>query len=559
MLCNQSYIVKRTIILMDIIWLLLKSSWVSVVIAILCGLVSGLCSTSLIALINTILTQGSARSLIGPFAGLALVALLTGAMSQFLLIDLAQNSVYQLRIRLSQRILASPLQQLEALGPSKLLAMLTKDVQAISDSVFVIPFLCIDVAVICGCLIYLGTLSSWGLAIVITFLILAVAFVQILITTAYRYIALARREVDRLFKNFRGITEGTKELKLHTIRRQAFFEEDLQVSAATACDYNKTAFKFAALSTGSGQLLFFILIGLMLFGAPQFIPDLQSVLPAYILTLTYTMSYLEGLLRRLPNLLNANVSIRKVNEMGLTLAQHAELASAAKPSALTTQWNTLTLNNVGHTYLSAEADSAFSVGPIDLTIQAGELLFIVGGNGSGKSTLAKLVTGLYTPSSGELHLDDEAIVDANREWYRQHFSTVFSDFYLFERLVGADALSVDKQAQTYLEKLQLGHKVSVQDGQLSTTALSQGQRKRLALLSAYLENRPIYLFDEWAADQDPMFREIFYTQLLPELQRRGKTILVISHDDHYFHIADRIIKLNYGKIESIAVGSGLSA
>ncbi|MEL7142165.1 MAG: ABC transporter transmembrane domain-containing protein, partial [Cyanobacteria bacterium J06573_11] len=156
---------------MDIIWLLLRSSWVSVVVAILSGLVSGVCSASLIALINTSLTQGSARSLIWPFAGLALVALLTGAMSQFLLIDLAQNSVYQLRMRLSQRILASPLQQLEALGPSKLLAVLTKDVQAISDSVFVLPFLCIDVAVICGCLIYLGTLSGWGLTIVVTFLI----------------------------------------------------------------------------------------------------------------------------------------------------------------------------------------------------------------------------------------------------------------------------------------------------------------------------------------------------------------------------------------------------
>jgi len=543
---------------MDIIWLLLRSSWVSVAVAIFSGLVSGICSTSLIALINTTLTQGSARSLIWPFAGLALVALLTGAMSQFLLIDLAQNSVYQLRMRLSQRVLASPLQQLEALGPSKLLAVLTKDVQAISNSIFVLPFLCIDVAVICGCLIYLGTLSGWGLTIVVTFLILAVALVQILIIRAYRYLDLARRAVDRLFQNFRGITEGTKELKLHVIRRQRFFEEDLQVSATAVRDHNKTAFKLAALSIGSGQLLFFTLIGLMLFGAPQFIPDLQSVLPAYILTLTYVISYIEGLLRRFPDLLNANVSIRKVNEMGLTLAQHAEIASAAKPSAIAPQWNTLTLNNATHTYVSAEADSSFSVGPINLTIKAGEILFIVGGNGSGKSTLAKLITGLYVPQSGELRLDDEVIVDANREWYRQHFSTVFSDFYLFDRLVSADVLSVDKQAQTYLTKLQLEKKVSVQDGQLSTTDLSQGQRKRLALLSAYLEDRPIYLFDEWAADQDPLFREIFYTQLLPELQKRGKTILVISHDDHYFHIADRIIKLNYGKIEAGSPSSKVS-
>lgn len=166
--------------------------------------------------------------------------------------------------------------------------------------------------------------------------------------------------------------------------------------------------------------------------------------------------------------------------------------------------------------------------------------------------MAKLITGLYVPESGEIRLDAEPIVDTNREWYRQLFSTVFSDYYLFERLISEEFSTLDEQARAYLHKLELEQKVSVQDGQLSTTGLSQGQRKRLALLSAYLENRSIYLFDEWAADQDPIFREIFYTQLLAELKQRGKTILVISHDDHFFHLADRIIKLDYGHIESDA-------
>jgi putative pyoverdin transport system ATP-binding/permease protein len=175
---------------------------------------------------------------------------------------------------------------------------------------------------------------------------------------------------------------------------------------------------------------------------------------------------------------------------------------------------------------------------------------VPGGNGSGKSTLAKLITGLYAPEAGELHLDGVPIDDANREWYRQHFSAVFSDFYLFDRLFSAQALTLDTQAQEYLSILELDRKVSVHNGQLSTTSLSQGQRKRLALLAAYLEDRPIYLFDEWAADQDPSFREVFYTQLLADLKQRGKTILVISHDDHYFHVGDRLIKLDYGQIES---------
>jgi putative pyoverdin transport system ATP-binding/permease protein len=544
---------------MDIIWLLLRASWVRVGIAIAAGLISGGCSAGLIAFINSAIAQGSPQSLIPPFAGLVLLTLVFSSLSQFVLVDLSQDSVYQLRMQLSSRILSAPLQQLERIGPSQLLAVLTEDVQAISNTVSVLPTLCIDIAIICGCLIYLSQLSGWVFVAVVVFLGLAIAFVQILITAAYRYIYLARQEIGQLFKHFKGVTEGTKELKLHSTRRQLFFDEDLQTTAAASRDYTKTAFKISAASSSTGQLLFFTLIGLLLFAAPQVIPNAQVVLPAYILTITYILRPIESIILCLPNLASANVSIQKVNEMRLSLAQGAEIDSVVRasfsPLSSSPPWTTLELKEIVHSYRSEEdksedSDSHFEVGPINLTIKAGELVFIVGGNGSGKSTLAKLITGLYAPASGELSLDGKAIVESNREAYRQLFSAVFSDFYLFERLVSAEALTLDAQAQTYLEKLQLEQKVSVQDGLLSTTALSQGQRKRLALLAAYLEDRSIYLFDEWAADQDPIFREIFYTQLLAELKQRGRTVLVISHDDHYFHLADRIVKLDYGRIES---------
>lgn len=202
-----------------------------------------------------------------------------------------------------------------------------------------------------------------------------------------------------------------------------------------------------------------------------------------------------------------------------------------------------------HTYGSERDASLFHLGLIKLSFSPGELTFIVGGNGSGKSTLVKLITGLYIPESGTIYIDGKVISDENREWYRQHFAVVFYDFYLFERLLGIEHSNIESQANKYLEQLQLNHKVQVKDGRLSTTALSQGQRKRLALLTAYLEDRSIYVFDEWASDQDPVFRNLFYTQLLPALKNRGKTVIAISHDDHYFHVADRIIKLDYGQVE----------
>ena len=152
---------------MGIIWLLIKAAWVNVMVAIVAGVISGGCSARLIALINTAIAQNSPSAFIAPFVGLAVLALITGSLSQFVLIDLAQDSIYRLRLRLSQQILAAPLQQLERLGPNQLLAVLTEDVQTISNTVFVIPFLCIDIAVIGGCLMYLGWLSGWVLLAVL--------------------------------------------------------------------------------------------------------------------------------------------------------------------------------------------------------------------------------------------------------------------------------------------------------------------------------------------------------------------------------------------------------
>jgi putative ATP-binding cassette transporter len=306
-----------------------------------------------------------------------------------------------------------------------------------------------------------------------------------------------------------------------------------------------------AIAIGWGQLLFFTIMALLVFALPKFVSVTPTLLAAYVLTLAYITTPMQNMLDRLPALFRANVALQKIEKMGLALADRSEeqsqnpQAKIHKPKSL--DWTSLELEKVTHTYPGE--DSNFVLGELNLTFYPGQLVFIVGGNGSGKSTLAKIITGLYIPETGAIKLNSQPITNENREWYRQHFSVVFSDFYLFDRLLGISHPNLDMQAQDYLRQFHLDHKVQVKDGLISTTALSQGQRKRLALLTAYLEDRPIYLFDEWASDQDPFFRDVFYKQLLTELKQRGKTVFVISHDDRYFHLADRVIKLDYGKVQ----------
>jgi putative ATP-binding cassette transporter len=294
-------------------------------------------------------------------------------------------------------------------------------------------------------------------------------------------------------------------------------------------------------------LLFFFAIGFVIFALPRLMTLNSQTLSGYILTFTYLMLPMEGLINKLPLISKANISLDKIDSLGLSLTNKGEKITI--PPEPQKDWQRLQFKNISHTYFREGEDSNFILGPLNLEFHPKELVFIVGGNGSGKSTLAKIITGLYPPELGEIWLDDCQIKANNQEWYRQHFSTIFYDFYLFDRLLGIERYQLNSDVKEYLKELQLDNKVTIENGEISTTNLSQGQRKRLALLTAYLEDRPIYLFDEWASDQDPVFKEIFYTQILPKLRDKGKLVLVISHDDRYFYVADRIIKLNYGQIE----------
>jgi putative pyoverdin transport system ATP-binding/permease protein len=519
--------------------------------AMLTGTLAGVCSTLLLATINTALTgEGtSKRTLIWAFAGLVFLMLLSRIVSESLLVRISVNAMFEMRMQLCRRILSVSLRHLENLGTYRLLATLAEDIPNIGSAITAIPVLCMHIAFLLTCLAYLALLSWQVFVGVLIFIAIGVLTYKLPLNKAMYYQARGRDEWDNFFKHYRALTEGTKELKMHSRRRLYFLSEILEPSAKELKRYYAIGDTIYSVANSWGQMLIFALIGLLLFAVPAIQEVEVRSLTGYALVILYMMSPIEVIVNALPVLGRANVAVNTIEELGLTLAANSSEPALAEPVEPQASWHRLELAAVTHAYVNEHDNSNFTLGPIDLTFYPGEMVFLTGGNGSGKTTLAKLLTGLYLPQSGEIRLDGETITDTSREFYRQHFSVVFSDFYLFEILLGLDPVDLDQKTRQYLTQLQLEHKVQVNNGTLSTIDLSQGQRKRLALLTAFLEDRPIYLFDEWAADQDPYFKDIFYLQILPELLARGKTVLVISHDDKYYHLAHRIIKLDYGKVE----------
>ncbi|MDO9269110.1 MAG: cyclic peptide export ABC transporter [Methylobacter sp.] len=343
------------------------------------------------------------------------------------------------------------------------------------------------------------------------------------------------------------MTEGIRELKLHRQRSDAFMAQSLAVSAET---YSRYSFRGAVAYLWVNQwaqLLYYLAIGVILYVFPAWQAIDREVIGGYALVFLFMMTPLTLLTTSLPIFSGAKVSLQKVGQLGDQLKrQTVPVDVPDKKTEVCAMFSGLSLQGVTHSFHREKENRNFILGPVDLDFKPGELVFLIGGNGSGKTTLAMLLIGLYMPEQGLIRWNGKVVDDCNRDDYLQNFSVIFSDFYLFDELYGVD--NQNALVDDYLQRLHLHHKVRVENGRFSSVNLSQGQRKRLALLVAYLEDRPFYVFDEWAADQDPEFKHLFYTELLPALKARGKTVLIISHDDRYFYLADRCIKLEEGRI-----------
>ncbi|MFD2762816.1 ATP-binding cassette domain-containing protein [Micromonospora eburnea] len=551
-------------------------------LAIVAGIVSGGTGAAFIAMVNLALDADGAPTarLIWGYVALCLATLLTRFVSQAMLYRLSQGAIYHLRRRLIDGILGAPLRTVEKTGTARLYSALSDDVVVIADALPGLPGICSGAAFVVVAIAYLVIVSPVVALATGGTVVVGVLLYLLMSATGLGALKAARREQDVLFGHFRSVTEGIKELKLNRDRRTALVEQELERTALAYRRHSVVGLSVYEGATGGGQGVFFTFIGLLLFAFPAWFALTGQTLAACVLILLFAVSSLQGVLVWFPALGRASVALATIEERLAALKPvagepagpppAAGPGDAVRPAGVPAQapatgtssaatnrfagWRTISFRGVSHVYPGPTGEE-FVLGPLDFEFRRGEILFVVGANGSGKTTLAKVLTSLYPPEAGVVQVDGTEVTTANREDYRNLFSAVFSDFHLFDSLLGLPADRAER-AQHYLRRLQLDHKVRITGDRFSTTALSLGQRKRLALLVAYLEDRSFYLFDEWAADQDPTFKDFFYRELLPELRDRDKAVVVISHDDRYFHAADRLVRLDYGQIREEEMSGG---
>ena len=579
---------------MSILLRLVRHARAMLVVAMLCGVVGGFGNAGLLALINQALAADvDALPHLGVmFLMLGIIVVVTRTLAQTLFMRLGQQVKATLRMSTIHRIGAASFPALERQGPAKSLAVLTQDLDAIVALFIRLPALATQGALIVGCLVYLAYLSWWIFAVAVSTIVLGTLGYRLAHTQALFHLRASRLREDELVRHFRSLFDGAKELKLHRARRDAFVDGTLADNVEAVRAQRTRGYLFYAAANSWGNFILFAFIGLTLFVFGQHLGASATVLSGYAIVFVYMIMPIEAVLSAMPMITAARVALERIEHVTGELVPEAGTPVGTRPTrsggvasaddsertrrdagtddAASAHFNEIVLEGVAHRYFRERENATFTLGPVATVFRPGEIVFLIGGNGSGKTTFAKMLVGLYPPEVGRITVDGVPVRDRGQEAYRALFSVVFSDFFLFDNLLGlramarGDALNaggvlgaLDDDAQRLLRDLQLEHKVNVREGVFSTLHLSQGQRKRLALLVAYLEDRAFYVFDEWAADQDPLFKDVFYRRLLPALRARGKAVLVITHDDRYFCYADRYLKFDFGQLVEEGLGAAL--
>jgi putative ATP-binding cassette transporter len=460
-----------------------------------------------------------------------------------------EEIILQIRIRIVDKLRRSELRFIETLDKSKVYTLLTQDTAQISQTVILLMNSWQASITLVAGMVYIALLSLFAFCITIVSVIIAVMIYLSKMKTMSGYVNELTIKQINFFTILNNFLEGFKEIKINKRKNDDLFKHEKGI-AHEINGLNIASGSIGVMLIMFSQTFFYVLLGTIVFIVPTLSPTHAEIVIQLTVAILFIVSPVEAMANALPAYTRVNVAIAHLVRLETMLdkaAQRRDIYGQARPLQSFSPFKSIQLNQVTFHYVDADGQPTFSVGPINLSVRQGEMLFIMGGNGSGKSTLLKLLTGLYYPNGGTVWVDDARLSQPLYPSYRELFSTIFSDFHLFDRLYGLDNVD-ETEVNRMLRDMGLKAKTEFTGGRFSHLDLSTGQRKRLAFITTLLDDKPVYVFDELAADQDPTFRRYFYEVILRDMQKQGKTIVAATHDDRYFGVANRVVKMEDGQL-----------
>jgi putative ATP-binding cassette transporter len=467
-----------------------------------------------------------------------------------------EEAIDRLRMQLIDRLRHADLWRLEHFGQSRLFGNITQSCKVISSNSQYLAQAIRSVVLIATILLYIAAVSLVAF-LLLTVLLTAAAAVYYRLNRSLeeRQGALADQEA-KLFECVSDLFDGFKEQRLCSVRSRALGEVFCGLSADTVTARSEVH-RHSWQQYVFGETTFNLMLGFVVFVVPVYSPSVSAELVKISAAVLFMATPIFGLMQSLTMLRAAEAAAGRMMGLEGELTAIAEQGSGGPVESMPSVFNEIRMEGIEFAFPAPAGEKPFTLGPMDVSIRRGEVIFVTGGNGSGKSTFIKLLTGLYHPERGRLTIDGLEISAARLADYRALMAPVFSDFYLFSRLYGLG--DFDRiAANDLLCWMEMEHTAGFKGDRFTRTDLSTGQRKRLALVAALLEAKPMLILDEWAADQDSHFRKKFYREVLPELKSRGLTIVAVTHDDRYFDTADRCLHLEEGRLTGRQTGGGVT-
>lgn len=527
-----------------------ESKWIFIFCSVL-TLSSAILNVGLIISVNKAISEDihSIPNIAVIFFGMVWGLFLFGFLSQSMLRKLGVEVVSSLRKSITGRVLICSYEQIEMLGKSKIYSNLLFDINSIYRMFSTLPIVAFNLLLVIGGFIYLGYLSLIYCIVLMTLITVVILFFVWLFRVIENTQDQLRSEEEKLNGCFLALVDGARELSISLNKKHFFFHHLLTPAVEQVKERSFKLGNQEAVLNNVMSLVIFLIFGMIIFFVSNLIPVEERVITGFLITLLFIRNPIGIVVDSISGFINARIAFGRIAALKLGYENDWK-EQLVEPKVLGKDENLdVVFKNITYQYPAVNGDSGFKMGPINISAKTGEAIFITGVNGSGKSTLGKILTGLYKPQGGDILLNQKPVDADGQSSYQNYLSVVFSDFYLFDFIVGEKSdENVDAAVEKWIDELQLSDKVTVENGRMSTTKLSHGQRKRLALIAASVENKPIMVFDEWAADQDPMFRAYFYEVLISKLKAQGKIIFVISHDENYFKYADRLFEMSAGRV-----------